>query len=97
VKDVDIDDPEFRKKMVGDAIVEDDTTLLNKNRKRNGTNYSERDYDRNIKAALEMNGAAPGKASDDGDYSAALSSESDDETSESQNLLRLSTVFAVLW
>merc|ERR1711957_886637 len=64
-EDVDIDDPEFWKKMVGEAKVEDDTTLLNKKRKRNRANYSERDYDRNIKAALEMNNhTSPVKGAD---------------------------------
>ena len=42
-KDIDIDDPEFWKKMVGeDALkVNDDTGIIHKKRKRNVTNYSE--------------------------------------------------------
>lgn len=57
-EDVDIDDPEFWKKMVGEGKVEDDSTdLAGKKRKRTQANYSERDYDRRLTGTLGSGGS----------------------------------------
>jgi hypothetical protein len=74
--DIDIDDPDFWKKMVGEEHLNagfgDD--LAGKKRKRNKTNYSERDFDQKIEGAIVM--------SDDGgsSSSAEFDSDSDDES-----------------
>ena len=50
--DVDVDDPDFWKKVVGEAKAEKLNDLLGKKRKRAKTNYNERDYERQIEAHL---------------------------------------------
>ena len=50
--DVDVDDPDFWKKVVGEAKAEKLNDLLGKKRKQAKTNYNERDYERQIEAHL---------------------------------------------
>lgn len=52
--DIDIDDPEFWKKMVGEAAPETGDDLAGTKRKRNQANYSEAAFDRNIDKAISM-------------------------------------------
>jgi len=52
VEDVDIDDPDFWKKMVGEAQIADDTDLVLKKRKRKEANYSEALYEKKFKMSL---------------------------------------------
>merc|ERR1711915_839402 len=50
--DVDVDDPDFWKKVVGEAKAEELNDLTGKKRTRVKTNYNERDYERQIEAHL---------------------------------------------
>ena len=79
--DVDIDDPDFWKKMVGDdRIAEDEdaaalAALAGKKRRRNRANYSEKDYERRLMKQIKggEDDFHPNQSSDDGgeDYDAA--------------------------
>lgn len=69
-EDIDIEDPEFWKKMVGEAPAEVATVL--KPRKRSKANYSERDYEKQFKARLD-------DGSDDSESSVDEYSSSDGE------------------
>lgn len=51
-EDVDIDDPEFWKKMVGEAKVEDDRIMTGKKRNRTKAHYSEKAYDKTLDGTL---------------------------------------------
>jgi hypothetical protein len=64
--DVDIDDPEFWTKMVGEAKVEDDKGVLTtgKKRKRKQAHYSETAYDKQLDGTLLLSGS---DSSDDSD------------------------------
>jgi len=79
-EDVDIDDPEFWKKMVGEGKVEDDATdLAGKKRKRTQTNYSERDYDRRLTGTLGRDGSDSDSASSSNESDSGQDGWSDDE------------------
>eukprot|EP00546_Thalassionema_frauenfeldii_P003334 CAMPEP_0178934636 /NCGR_PEP_ID=MMETSP0786-20121207/23988_1 /TAXON_ID=186022 /ORGANISM="Thalassionema frauenfeldii, Strain CCMP 1798" /LENGTH=2235 /DNA_ID=CAMNT_0020612471 /DNA_START=60 /DNA_END=6767 /DNA_ORIENTATION=- len=70
VADVDIDDPDFWKKMVGEAKVDDAKQLPQKKRKRNQANYNENSFSKAL----------------DSEFSDMDSSEdSDDESASSEN------------
>jgi len=69
-EEVDVDDPQFWQKVVGDKVEEDkQVELTGQKRKRAKTNYSERDYLKELDAQI-LNGTG---ASDDDDSSAASS------------------------
>lgn len=64
-EDIDIDDPEFWKKMVGEAKVDDsDTIMTGKKRKRTQAHYSENAYDKKLDGTLLSSGS---DSSDDSD------------------------------
>lgn len=64
-EDIDIDDPEFWKKMVGEAKVDDDELLASgKKRKRSEALYSETAYDKKLNGTLLLSGS---DSSDDSD------------------------------
>ena len=72
-EDVDIEDPDFWKKMVGEAKPEAESVL--KPRRRNKANYSEKFYQRQLHQMLALN---PG-GSDSSESESDESEESDDE------------------
>lgn len=73
-EDVDIDDPDFWKKMVGEAQVEEKDNLAGKKRKRRNANYSERDYERKLNMSLKVGGHL---SSDDDTSVTSIESNSD--------------------
>ena len=74
-EDVDIEDPEFWKKMVGEAPAEVQSAL--KPRKRNRTNYSEKAYERQFQSAISLDPDASGS-----DLSSDEFDSSDDEEAD---------------
>lgn len=75
--DVDINDPDFWKKMVGEAKPEEESIL--KPRKRNQTNYSETNWDQNLKQALKYDSefSVGGEDGEDSDSDSDESAEGD--------------------
>jgi hypothetical protein len=73
-EDIDIEDPEFWSKVVGEAPVEVASEL--KPRKRNTANYSERNYERNMNTQLAFDPDASG-SSDSSDDEFSSSDEED--------------------
>ena len=66
VENVDVDDPDFWKKMVGEGQEEDQSIdLTGKKRKRKEQNYSEQAYDRSIALQMEQDDSSASVASDD--------------------------------
>lgn len=63
--DIDINDPDFWKKMVGEAKPEEESIL--KPRKRNQTNYNEKSWDKNLNKALRYDDETDFSDSDDSD------------------------------
>jgi len=64
-EDIDIDDPEFWKKMVGEALADDnDAIMTGKKRKRTKAHYSETAYDKKLDGTLLLSGS---DSSDDSD------------------------------
>lgn len=75
-EDIDIEDPDFWKKMIGEPDVEEDVDgPTSKRRNRKQTNYSERDYTKQLEATLTFD------ADNDSD-SDSYADEGGDETSE---------------
>ena len=81
-EDVDIDDPDFWKKMVGEAKVDNGDNLHGKKRKRNQANYSEKDYDKSLRKTLLDDGADDSDDNDDSSVSSADSDDSDGSSDE---------------
>jgi len=78
-EDIDIEDPDFWKKMVGEGNAEEDLDdLTSKPRKRAQMNYSEKEYMKELEARLQLNESD----SDGGETS------SDDEAHEDSNYER---------
>jgi hypothetical protein len=77
-EDVDIEDPEFWTKMVGEAKPEVESVL--KPRKRNTTNYSEKLYERQLHEAIEPEASEVSDSSFD--ESASSNDENEEETQE---------------
>jgi hypothetical protein len=76
-EDIDIEDPEFWTKMVGEAPVEAASDL--KPRKRNQANYNERSYERQLDQHLTTEGGTPNaQEADSSDYSSADDEDDDD-------------------
>ena len=73
-EDIDIEDPEFWSKMVGEAPPEVESVL--KPRKRNKTNYSEKFYERQLHSMIALNPDASGSSDSSGDE---FDSSDDDE------------------
>ena len=71
-EDIDINDPDFWKKMVGEAKQEEESIL--KPRKRNQANYNEKSWDKNLKQALHESDYSSEEDAEDND--------SDDESAE---------------
>eukprot|EP00550_Attheya_septentrionalis_P007683 CAMPEP_0198281478 /NCGR_PEP_ID=MMETSP1449-20131203/1401_1 /TAXON_ID=420275 /ORGANISM="Attheya septentrionalis, Strain CCMP2084" /LENGTH=2448 /DNA_ID=CAMNT_0043977257 /DNA_START=144 /DNA_END=7490 /DNA_ORIENTATION=+ len=55
-EEVDIDDPDFWKKMVGEAKAETQNDLAGKKRKRKQANYSEMEYEKDFHASIRSDG-----------------------------------------
>lgn len=84
-EDVDIDDPEFWTKMVGEAQVEDNSAdLAGKKRKRTAANYSEKDYDRRLPGTI-MDGSVSETFSDNDSPSEDYSDEESETLSVEQD------------
>ncbi len=86
-KDVDIDDPDFWKKMVGEAKVENTDILLSgtKRSRKKDINYSESQFDRGLEAKIRADGDIG--SSDEFSGSGEDSDESfDDEERESETI-----------
>lgn len=66
-EDIDINDPDFWKKMVGEAKPEAESIL--KPRSRNQASYNEKEWDKNFKQSLTFDGNLASEASDDSDES----------------------------
>jgi hypothetical protein len=66
-EDIDINDPDFWKKMVGEAKQETESIL--KPRRRNQANYNEKAYEKNFNKALTYEEASGSDSSDDSDES----------------------------
>lgn len=64
MEDVDIEDPDFWKKMIGDVTQEDDEVISGK-RQRKQANYSEQAYKKQIEQMLVLEEAAGAKVSSD--------------------------------
>ena len=79
-EEVDINDPDFWKKMVGEAKVEEESVL--KPRKRNAANYNENAWDKNLKKAL-VYGVAP-DGNSDSEASVDDSDDSEEDPDEEQ-------------
>lgn len=76
--DVDIEDPEFWKKMVGEAKQEAESVL--KPRRRNKANYSEKYYERQLHQMISLN-------PDDPDASESASDDSDESDDEQDDVV----------
>lgn len=75
-EDIDIEDPDFWKKMVGESNMEEAIDPLTaKRRRRNETNYSEKDYMQKLEFSLAVSG-------DDASDSDASDSDADDDEEE---------------
>ena len=84
-EDIDIEDPEFWTKMVGEAPVEAASDL--KPRKRNHANYNERLYERRLDQDMIAEGGTPGsKEADSSDYSSADDEADDDSDADSADM-----------
>lgn len=66
-EDIDINDPDFWKKMVGEAKPEAESIL--KPRSRNQASYNEKEWDKNFKQSMAYDGNSASDASDDSDES----------------------------
>jgi SNF2 family DNA or RNA helicase len=70
-EDVDIEDPDFWKKMIGEGNAEEGDETMEKRRTRVPMNYSEQDYHRQLNAALKTtldDGINNGNKSDESDF-----------------------------
>lgn len=75
--DIDIEDPDFWKKMVGESSIEEEVDdSLSKRRHRTETNYSEREYMKQLETTLKLSDAENNSDSD------SYADEEGDETSE---------------
>jgi hypothetical protein len=79
-EDIDIEDPDFWTKMVGEAPAEIESEL--KPRKRNTTNYSERYLEQQLHAHIALEPDASGISDSDSDESASSEDEEEAETTE---------------
>lgn len=84
VEDVDIEDPEFWKKMVGEKAQEAESVL--KPRRRNKANYSEKFYERQLHDVIALDPNASG--SDESDSDDSDENESDSDTDDVQEKTR---------
>jgi hypothetical protein len=75
--DIDINDPDFWKKMVGEAKPEEESIL--KPRRRNQANYNEKSWDMNLQKALKDASESDFSDSDDSDGDSDVSAEGDVE------------------
>jgi hypothetical protein len=66
-EDIDINDPDFWKKMIGESKPE--AELILEPRKRNQTNYNEKFWEKNFNKDLAAEGECPSESSDDSDES----------------------------
>lgn len=66
-EDIDIEDPDFWKKMIGEGSVEDDEEVAEGRRQRTQTNYSEDKYKKLLNAALLVESEDDASYSDDSD------------------------------
>ena len=73
--DIDINDPDFWKKMVGEAKPEEESIL--KPRRRNQTNYNEKSWDKNLSKALKYASESDFSDSDDSDGDSDASADGD--------------------
>ena len=64
-EDIDIEDPDFWKKMVGEGSVEQDENIVHGRRQRAETNYSDRAYGQQLNAQLYSSNDDGGESSDD--------------------------------
>jgi hypothetical protein len=64
-EDIDINDPEFWSKMVGEAKPEEESVLKPRSRKQ--TNYNEKSWDKNLSHVLKYGAGDSDSSSDDGD------------------------------
>jgi hypothetical protein len=76
-EDIDIEDPDFWKKMVGESNIEEEVDgPTEKRRHRKATNYSETEYMKELEASLKLSDA------ENNSYSDSSADEGGDETSE---------------